>query len=141
LVTSTKAGRKKHDARNTPERGNIKDSTVSPDTAIGPINLPPQIEEKTGSQTTPFSPYKYQLTKHTTNKEEQDWDESSEAPSVKDQTHSPTETLTPLTRNQKLSANILTSQKGQDKDNELSISSLFSSNSDDTGNTLELIAN
>jgi hypothetical protein len=69
-VTSTEAGRKKHDARNTPERGNTKNNTISPDTAIGPINLPPQIENKTGSHNTPFCSYKGTLTKHTTNKEE-----------------------------------------------------------------------
>jgi hypothetical protein len=108
LVTSTEARRKKHDARNTPNQGNTKDNTVSPDTAIGSINFPPQIEKKTGSHNTSFSPYKDTLTKHTPNKEEREWDESSEAPSDKDHTYSPTETLIPLTRTQSLSTNILT---------------------------------
>jgi hypothetical protein len=125
-VSSTEAGCKKHDARNTPERGNTKDNTVSPDTAIGPIDLPPQIEKKTGSHNTSFSPYKDSLTNHTTNKEEQDWDEDSEEPPVNNQTRPPTETLIPLPRTQKLSTNILTSQKGQNKDDVFSISSSFS---------------
>jgi hypothetical protein len=96
--------------------------------------------EKTGSHNTSFTPYKDTFTNHTTNKEEQDWDESSEAPSDKDHTYSPTETLTPLPRTQSLSTNILTSQKGQNKDNALSLSSSVSSNFDDTALS-ELIAN
>jgi hypothetical protein len=108
-VSSTEAGCKKHDARNTPERGNTKDNTVSPETTISPINLPPQIEKKTGSQNTSVTSYKDTLTNHTTNKEESDWDKSSEAPSYNNLPYPPTETLIILPRTQKLSTNILTS--------------------------------
>jgi hypothetical protein len=139
-VSSTEAGRKKHDARNTPEQGNTKDNTVSPDTAISPINLPPQLGKKTGSHTTSSTPctYKDTLTQ-TTNKDEPDWDAESYDPPVNNQTRSPIETLISLSRTQRLSTNILTSQKGQNKDDALTCSSSDSSFSDDTGNTKELL--
>jgi hypothetical protein len=115
-VSSTEAGRKKHDARNTPEQGNSKDNTVSPDNAIGPIDLLPQIENKAGSHNATSISYKDTLTNHATNKEESDWDDKSEDSPVNNQTRSPTETLTPLSRPQRLSTNILTSPKGQNKE-------------------------
>jgi hypothetical protein len=133
LVSSTEGSRKKHGARNTPEQGNTKDNTVSPDTAI---NLPPQVGKKTGSHATS---YKDMLTNPTTNKEEADGDVNSDASSYNDLSYSTTETLTTLQCTQQLSNNILTSKKGQNKEDALTCSSLDSSSSDVTGNTIELL--
>jgi hypothetical protein len=132
-VSSTKGGRKKHNAHNTPEQGNTKDNTVSPDTAI---NLPPQVGKKTGSHATS---YKDTLNNHTSNKEESDWDDDSDASPYDGPSYATTETLTSLQRSQPLSNNILKSKQGQNKENALTFSSLDSSASDVTGNTNELL--
>jgi hypothetical protein len=130
LVSSTESGRKQHDARKTPERGNTKDNTLSPDTAI---NVPLQAKKKTGSHATS---YKDMLTNHTTNKDESDWEVDSDASPYDDPSYSTTETLT--SRTQQLSNNMLRSKKGQNKENALTFSSSDSSASDVTGNTNEL---
>jgi hypothetical protein len=116
-VSSTEGGQKQHDARKTPERGNTKDNTVSPDTAI---NVPPQAKKKTGSHTTS---YKDMLNNHTTNKDESDWEVDSDASPCDDPSYATTETLTSLQHTQLLSNNILKSKEGQNRENALTISS------------------
>jgi hypothetical protein len=132
-VSSTEGSRKKHGPCNTPEQGNTKDNTISPDTVI---NLPPQAGKKTGSHVTS---YKDTLTNLTTNKEEADGDVDSDASSYNNASYSTTETLTTLQRTQQLSNNILTSKKDQNKEDSLTCSSSESSSSDVTGNTIELL--
>jgi hypothetical protein len=133
LVSSSEGGRKQHDARNTPEQGNTKDNTISPDTAI---NLPPQVGKKTGSHATS---YKDTLTNPTTNKEEADWEVDSDASSYDDPSYSTTETLTTLQRTQQLSNNILKPKQGQNKEHALTCSSSDSSSSDVIGNTNKIL--
>jgi hypothetical protein len=132
-VSSTEGGRKQHDACKTLERGNTKDNTVSPDTAI---NVPLQVGKKTGSHATS---YKDTLNNCTTNKDGPDRDDDSDASPYDDPSYATAETLTFLQRSQTLSDNILKPKQGQNKENALTCSSSDSSSSDDTGNTNELI--